>query len=142
MQFNLSGSPANGDSFTVSPSTQQSVFTTLSNLVQALRTPASTPAVQTQIFNSLSAGLQNIDQATNQVLSTRATIGARVNEIQALTSGNQSQNTQYQQNLSTLQDVNYTQAISQLSQQELALQAAQQSFVKISGLTLFSYLNG
>jgi flagellar hook-associated protein 3 FlgL len=49
-------------------------------------------------------------------------------------------NTQYASTLQSLQDVNYAQAITQLSQQQTALTAAQQSFVKIANLSLFNYL--
>ena len=42
--------------------------------------------------------------------------------------------------LSKLQDIDYTQAISQLDMQTFVLQAAQQSYAKISGLSLFNSL--
>lgn len=42
--------------------------------------------------------------------------------------------------LSDLQDLNYTEAITRLNMQVVALQAAQQSFAKIQGQNLFNYL--
>lgn len=141
VQFTLSGSPANGDQVTLTPSPQQSVFTTLTNLITTLQSSASSPAALAQLSSSLSTGLQSIDQAQNQVLNTRASIGARLNEVDALTTSNGNQSVQFQTNLSNLQSVDYNQAISNLAQQQIALQAAQQSFVKISGLSLFNYIN-
>jgi len=38
MQFQYSGATAVGDSFTVAPSTNQSVFTTIANLISTLKT--------------------------------------------------------------------------------------------------------
>src|SRR5580698_1312853 len=43
VQVTLSGQPATGDSFTLAPSTNQSLFTTVQNLVSALQTGISSP---------------------------------------------------------------------------------------------------
>lgn len=42
--------------------------------------------------------------------------------------------------LSEVQDLDYAEAVSRLNQQLLALQASQQSFIKVQGLSLFDYL--
>jgi flagellar hook-associated protein 3 FlgL len=47
---------------------------------------------------------------------------------------------QLKQSLSTLQDTNVTQAISDLTLQQTTLQAAQKSFAQISNLSLFTYI--
>jgi flagellar hook-associated protein 3 FlgL len=47
---------------------------------------------------------------------------------------------QHQENLSKLQDLDYAKAISEFTQQQVQLEAAQKSFVQISGLSLFNYL--
>jgi flagellar hook-associated protein 3 FlgL len=39
-----------------------------------------------------------------------------------------------------LSDLDYNKALSDFARQQVALQAAQQSFAKVSGLTLFDYL--
>ena len=43
--------------------------------------------------------------------------------------------------LSDVQDLDYTEAITKMNKDQLALEAAQSSFAKISKLTLFSYIN-
>jgi len=43
--------------------------------------------------------------------------------------------------LSDIQDLDYVKALTSLSQQQTTLQAAQQSFVKTAGLSLFNYIN-
>src|SRR6266404_6518803 len=53
VQVTLSGQPAAGDSFTVAPSTNQSIFTTVQNLVTALQTGTGTSATQAKLNNSL-----------------------------------------------------------------------------------------
>ena len=44
------------------------------------------------------------------------------------------------ENRASLEDLDYAEAVSRFEQQMLALQASQQTFVKIEGLSLFNYL--
>ena len=136
MQVNIQGAPAAGDSFTVAPSTNQSMFTTISNMITALNSPATGAA----LTNSLDSGLTNIDNALNNVLNTQTSLGLRINEINSLQQTGASTSLQLQQTLSTLQDTNVTQAISNLDLQQTILQAAQKSFVQVANLSMFSYL--
>ena len=136
----VSGSPANGDSFAIAPSGSQSIFATLAKLIGTLEATTGTPAADAKYINDLGAALTNIDQASNNVLRVRAGIGSRMSEIESLGSLNDSLNLQYQQTLSDLQDLDYAKAITDLTRKQTDLQAAQQSFAKISQLSLFSYL--
>jgi len=140
MQFSVSGAPANGDAFTTGPSATQSIFTTLQQLVTTLQSPVSTAADRAKLANGIGRALQDIDQALGNVLASRASVGASLRELDSLTASNQDRSQQYAQSLSTLQDLDYNKALSDFSRQQLALDAAQKSFVKISGLSLFNYL--
>jgi len=84
--------------------------------------------------------LTRLDSALDSVNNTRANIGARMNSIEGQRSANDSFSLLLQENRSNLQDLDYAEAISRFEQQLLALQASQQSFVKIQGLSLFNYL--
>lgn len=140
MQLNIKGDPANGDKFTVSPSSNQSIFKTVSNLITALETPSSGQPGGTRLTNNLNTALQNVNNSLEHVLTQRSSIGARLKEIDTLESVGGDQNIQFEQFLSQLQDVDFAKSISDLQRQQLYLQAAQQSYVKISGLTLFNYI--
>ena len=67
-------------------------------------------------------------------------MGSRLNELSALQVTNSQQGLQYQQTLTTIQGTDYNKAISDLTQQKMYLQAAQQSFAAVSKLSLFSYM--
>ncbi len=140
MQFEISGAPAAGDSFVVEPSDDQSMFETVRNLINALETPAGGAAGQAALHNALTVGHLNLDNALNNVLSVRAEVGTRLKEIDSLDNSGADTDLQYAQTLSELQDLDYAKAISSLMQQQTTLSAAQQSFVKLSGLSLFNYL--
>ena len=141
ISFSISGAPAAGDSFTVAPSTNQSVFTTLQNLITAFSTGISGNAAATASFHStISAEMENLDGILNNVLSVQASIGSRMTEIDSLSSLSESLDLQYQERLSNLQEVDYVEAISAFTQQQMQLEAAQSSFAKISGMSLFNYI--
>ncbi len=133
LQLDVTGAPASGDVFTVAPSTNESIFTTISNLITALKTPSSPGGAIATAINGLDRGLDN-------VLTVRALLGTRLNELDALQSAGENIGLQYKQTLSQLQDVDYNKAISDLTQQKTSLEAAQKSFLAVSGLSLFNYM--
>ncbi len=142
IQFDIKGTPASGDTFNVSPSANQSVFDTLSKLITTLNTsiPAGNSAATAAYQQGLNAAMTSLDQSLNTVLGVRATIGSRLNELDALNVTGDALGLQYKQTLSKIQDTDYTKAISDLTQQNTNLQAAQKSFAQVSGLSLFNYL--
>jgi flagellar hook-associated protein 3 FlgL len=140
VQVTLSGQPATGDSFTLAPSANQSLFTTVQNLVNALQTGISSPGSSAALSNSINGSINNIDQALNQTSDVRATIGGRLNSITTQQSVATSQQTQLQQSITNLQGLDYASAITTLDQQNTTLSAALQAFTMTQGLTLFKFL--
>lgn len=136
----ISGQPANGDSFSVVRSTSQDVFTTLDNLINVLRSTPDTPLGQIQRTNGLTSALGNVDQALDQFLSLRSGLGARLREVDDLQSIGQDLDLQGRETLSKLTDLDYAKAVSDLARQQGFLEAAQQSFIKITQLSLFNFL--
>lgn len=136
MQLDIKGVPAKGDVFTVAPSTNESLFTTISDLINAL----NAPLVGANLANSVSRGLNNLDKALTNVLTTQATMGLRLNEIDTLQTAGENFGLQFKKALSQLQDTDYNKAASDLTLQKTSLQAAQQSFALVKDLSLFNYL--
>lgn len=142
IQFDIQGVPANADVFNITPSVNQSMFATLTNLIATLNAPMvpGNPTVAATYRQGLTDALNNLDHGLNNVLGVRATIGARMNELDALNTTGESLGLQYKQTLSKIQDTDYTKAISDLTQQNMILQAAQKSFAQVSGMSLFNYI--
>lgn len=84
--------------------------------------------------------LTNLDNAQETILRTQTEIGGRLNQLES--TGEFLDNAQlYAKDIrSQLQDVDYAEAISNLSFQSFVLQAAQQSFAQTSQLSLFDRL--
>jgi len=140
VQVTLSGQPATGDTFSLAPSANQSLFTTVQNLVSALQTGVTTPASSTALNNTINGAINNIDQALNQTSNVRATIGGRLNAITTQQSVATSQQTQLQQSITNLQGLDFAKAITTLDQQNTTLSAALQAFTLTRGLSLFKFL--
>lgn len=136
MRLDIQGAPASGDSFAVTPSSNESVFKTISDLITTLNTPVA----GSNLTNGLNRGINNLDNALGNVLTVRATLGLRLNEIDTLQTTGEDMGLQLKQTLSQLQDVDYNKAISDLTQQQVTLQAAQKSFAQVANLSLFTYL--
>ncbi len=136
MQFSVSGNPANGDVFTATPSTNQSVFKTLADASSALRSGIGSGARLTAVNSALAS----LNQAVDRALTARAEFGTRMNEIAAHETVSGAVVLEHQKRLAELQDVDYTAAATTLMRQQTSTQAAQQSFAKIAKLSLFDYL--
>ena len=70
----------------------------------------------------------------------RTEIGVRLTQIEDQSALSGGVVLQLQTALSETQDVDYAEAITRFNQQLLGLQAAQQAYTKVQGLSLFNYL--
>lgn len=114
--------------------TGRTLFDSLQNLVNNLDGSLPyDPAVQAQAFADLNSGLGHIS-------NVRASVGARQNSLDNLTSAGQDSAYLYDARLSDLQDLDYAAAISDFSRFQMQLEAAQLSFKQSSQLSLFNIL--
>ena len=141
IQTTITGVPASGDSFTVAPSGQQSVFQTVQNIVDTLNmSTASSSTSITALHNTLNQQLASLDQALSNVVNVQASVGSRQNAVTSQQSLQQNWGIQLQTAQSKIQDVDYAKAISQYQLQLTGLQAAQKTYTQVQGLSLFNYL--
>ena len=138
--ISLTGEPAAGDRFEVAPSRNQSVFETVQNLVDTLEGDASQPAIRAQTNSALNIALLDLDQALGNVSDARSIVGSRLSVIEQQSESNLELDQQYQQTLSTVRDVDYASAISELEQQLLGLEAAQKTYARTRAFSLFSLI--
>jgi len=139
-QIAIGGEPAVGDQFTISPAGFEDVFQTLDSLVAALESTPGTPAARAQLASAMNGIIQQLTQTTDHVLNVRADVGARLSRLDSVGSTREDLDLQLNTSLSSLRDVDYSTAITRMNSQMVALQAAQQSYTRIAGLSLFDYL--
>lgn len=139
-QVRIEGSPATGDTFTVEPSTNQSIFETYQNIIDALESGSSDPVVRAQMHTELGHGLSNLDHDLDNVSNIRSIIGSRMNALDNQAEINEGMNLQLETVKSAIEDLDYAAAISQFQLQMTGLQAAQQTYIQVQGLSLFNFL--
>ncbi|MES2243409.1 MAG: flagellar hook-associated protein FlgL [Pseudomonadota bacterium] len=144
LQISITGAPAAGDSFSVTTAKNAGtdVFAAIGDVIAALRAPVDNagPAAQAKLLNALSTGNRKITNAHDNVLTVRASVGTRLQELDALETTGDSRALYDKSYLSDLQDLDYASAISEFYQRQTALQASQQTFVRIQQISLFNYL--
>jgi flagellar hook-associated protein 3 FlgL len=84
--------------------------------------------------------IDELDNGLNNLLDIRAKVGARMNTIGQQEQVNDDFVLSMEAARSDVQDLDYAEAISRFEQELTALQASQQSFMKIQDLSLFKYL--
>jgi flagellar hook-associated protein 3 FlgL len=142
MSMDIKGVPADGDTFTVAPSEKQSVFTTITSLIDTLRSPTIGSAGKAALANGLNQTSDNMKSAYDTVLTARSSIGSRLTELDSLDSTGDDLNIQYASTLSDLVDLDLVKTYSMFTQQQVTLTAAQKSFTTMSGLSLFNFISG
>ncbi len=113
----------------------QDVFATLSDLITLLQTSGTAGLTE-----GLATANTRMDLALDSVLTVRVSAGSRLQELDALDYAGEDRHIQYSQVLSKLQDLDYNEALTRLSQQQFTLEAAQRSFMAVSGLSLFKFM--
>jgi flagellar hook-associated protein 3 FlgL len=140
IQVSLSGSPQAGDRFEIRPSSHQDIFRTLTQVTQATSHLADGPAQSARHISALGRGIEEIDQALNHLQTIATEVGSRLATLDQQREINADETLDLQSLRSELNDLDYAEAIGRLNLQALALQAAQQSYLKLQGLSLFSLM--
>lgn len=141
---------------TVTRTFTQNILMVLRNFADALAgdpptlpdTGAVPPLVDTSVTSTeqisaddtIGDSIANLDAAMEQLVNIRTTVGARLNALDEQESLNDKFLLDSRSFLSDTQDLDYTEAISRFNLENVALQAAQQAYVKVQGLSLFDYI--
>ncbi|MBV1952478.1 MAG: flagellar hook-associated protein FlgL [Cycloclasticus sp.] len=84
--------------------------------------------------------LDQLDTALGRILDVRSQVGARLNVLDSQKDANASFILNVHSTKSQIEDLDIAEAISRFNLQLVSLQAAQQAFVKVQGLSLFNHL--
>ncbi len=84
--------------------------------------------------------VDDINYALEDILQIHTTIGARINAIDKQVDVNTDVKLTMETHRAEENDLDYAEAVSRFDRQMLALQAAQQAYIKVSELSLFNYM--
>lgn len=113
----------------------------VTDIINALKAPATTAQDKADLQAALAQANSNLDKSLDNVSNSRTVIGASLAEIDTLDADGSAKGINYKSALSGIQDLDYAKAITTLTQQQITLQAAQKSFLAVSGLSLFALIN-
>jgi flagellar hook-associated protein 3 FlgL len=135
----FSGTPTAGETITLKEDggPKQGILDTIGALRQALEDPGTGNGA---VRDAVGAALTNLDHGMVSVDAARGNIGARLNVIESTLTDNEDVALVNKAVQAELRELDYPEALSRLSMQSVVLQAAQQSYVKISGLSLFNVM--
>ncbi|AYF85873.1 flagellar hook-associated protein FlgL [Pseudomonas sp. JS3066] len=143
VSIKFDGVPVGGETIevTAQPNQQkQGILDTIANLRMALENAPNTPAGNNLVRDSVAEALTNLDNGITVVDSVRGDIGARLNVVESTVTDNEDVTLVNQSIQADLRELDYAEALSRLSFQSIILEASQQSYVKIAGLSLFNKL--
>ena len=139
MEVKLSGNPLPGDKFSLSPEQDISVFDTIKSAFDWITNKASAgedPQVQVD-YNQV---LDQLSDSMNHLTSRRAQSGINLQVIDRQKSNHLDTELYLASGKSAIEDLDFAKAISTFEQSKIALQAAQQTFTQVQGLSLFNYI--
>ena len=142
VNINLTGMPAQNDTFSIARSRSEDMFTTLSNLATALESSTATHGRARATFNSdMATVLQQLDQAGDHLLE-RARRGrhALVARSTARRTRSPTARSSSKRRPRSCATSTMPRPYQRMNQQLIGLQAAQASYSKIAQLSLFDYL--
>ncbi|HEX4872855.1 MAG TPA: flagellar hook-associated protein FlgL [Nevskiaceae bacterium] len=132
--------PADGDQFTLAPAASQDVFATLRQLRDLAAASPASGAERARQQTALFDGLGALEQAETRLSEVRARVGTRLQAVDRAESEREANRVQIDQTLATTRDLDLAEAATRLNRQLTAVQAAQQSYLRIQGLSLFDRL--
>lgn len=138
MSFHVSGQPADGDRFAITPSAPDlDPFSVLDHAISVLGNSASNPG---QVSQAVSDGLRDLDAVMSQMQAGRSAAGAMLSRLDQIDQRNQDQQLAAKTVQSNVEDIDMVQAVSSFQAQQSSYQAALQSYAIVQRLSLFEYL--
>jgi flagellar hook-associated protein 3 FlgL len=137
LQFNISGGVGDTVDFKLDPPQKKSLVETLNDFYLAL---SNENISEGNYQTALSNALVGVDNGLVAVANATSAIGGRLNVANSVYESNLDMEITNKSARSNIEDVDYAVAVSELSKQETALQAAQATFSKVTGLSLFDYI--
>lgn len=139
VELKLSGNPLPGDNFSLTPDQDVSVFETMKSAIDWIENKTASgddPQVQVD-FNQT---LEQLNDAMNHLTSRRAQSGINLQVIDRQNSNHLDSELYLETSRSSIEDLDFSKAISTFEQSKVALQAAQQTFTQVQSLSLFNYI--
>jgi flagellar hook-associated protein 3 FlgL len=140
MEMTVNGAPQAGDSFAIAPSQSESLFSTVQRMIANLSLPYDTATQKAATQTENNQLLAQLDSALSNISNFVSNLGSRQNQLDSADTINSNLLLASQEARKALREIEPNTVATEYNLQLLNLQVAQQSFVRIQGLSLFNYL--
>jgi flagellar hook-associated protein 3 FlgL len=137
LEFSMTGTPGDTVNFQLESPQKKNIAETLNDFVIALN---NENIANSDFDEALTDVLAGVDNSLTHVATAISKIGGRRNTADAVFASNLDLDISNKTARSNIEDVDYAEAVSELSRQETALQAAQATFSRVTGTSLFDYI--
>lgn len=139
IEVQINGNPLPGDNIDITPEEEIGIFDTIKAAIDWIGQGQSV-ADPRQHDIDYGEILDQLDAALNHITTQRTEAGVRLQLIDNQDNNHQDALINIEKGRSNIEDLDFAKAIATFEQSQVALQAAQQTFVQIKGLTLFNYI--
>lgn len=136
MTFTLSGSPGDAVEFALEPP-KKNIAETLHDISSILMDDSLSSK---DVSTALDDALIGLDNGVERVAQERSSVGGRLNLASSMYQTNVDLEIEAKKVRSSIEDVDFAKAATELTKRETALNAAYSSFGKVTGLSLFNYI--
>lgn len=139
MEVNIDGTPLPGDQLELAPQETVSVFQAIKDAIDWVsRTGTITGTEQHAVdYGHI---LSNINASLNHISTRQGEAGINLQLIQSQESFHADNELLMEQGRSVIEDLDFATAVTKFEQSKQALQAAQQTYAQLQGLSLFNYI--
>jgi flagellar hook-associated protein 3 FlgL len=140
MEMVINGTPLPGDSFSITPSQSESIFSTVQSMVTNLNQHFGTAVEKAAVFTENNQLLAQLDSAMTNILKYQSEVGSRLNQLDYADNANSNVLLVSTAVRKQLSEIDPAAVATEYSLQLINLEAAQKSFVSLQGLSLFNYI--
>jgi len=138
MSMAITGTPTDGDQFTVAPATNNlKVFDVLDRTIADLKAPQRTGA---QISQANAVDLRDLDAVMGNMQNVRSQVGQTMNNLDNTATRTSSLKLNAQTEQSNAEDLDMVSGISEFQNQQTGYQAALQTYAMVQRMSLLQYI--
>lgn len=123
--------------FSLQPPEKTNILNTLTDLINSISAGDNGDLLNQRILDAT----VEIDNASEKVDSAMSSIGGRLNVVESIFGSNEDMLIATKSHKADVVELDYSTGITELVKQETALQAVQATFNRVTGISLFDYIN-
>jgi flagellar hook-associated protein 3 FlgL len=137
LEFNLTGNTGDTVNFQLESPQKKNIAETLNDFVNALN---NENIADGDFLEALSDVIVGVENSQTSIANAISKVGSRRNIADSVFASNLDFEISNKTARSNIEEVDYAKAVSELSRQETALQAAQATFSRVTGTSLFDFI--